>query len=207
MLSAYKIINFTPKWRLPEQSLNNRCHNKGHLCGAAFQLCHSTLNLLFSCLPLQQQSAPLYHYFRELSDHSRAMARGISRLPINLCPKLIGTRIRFRSRKLNKPELPRIRTGRIDKTEVTACYELTNKKEETRRKVMVVIDSSQEAKTALHWSLSHAVQPDDTVVLLDVVKPSTIGTSHLLYIFTGTLPLNYLSMYILIKSQNFILLC
>ncbi|KAF3338102.1 Universal stress protein family [Carex littledalei] len=106
------------------------------------------------------------------------MARGTSRLPINLCPNLIGTRIRFRSRTLNKPELPRIRTGRNDKTEAKACYELTNQKEETRRKVMVAVDSSQEAKTALHWALSHAVQPDDTVLLLDVVKPSTIEKSR-----------------------------
>ena len=40
------------------------------------------------------------------------------------------------------------------------------------RRVMVAVDSSAEAKCALQWALSHAVQSSDTLVLLDVAKPS-----------------------------------
>ncbi|XP_008804737.3 uncharacterized protein LOC103717930 [Phoenix dactylifera] len=38
------------------------------------------------------------------------------------------------------------------------------------RRIMVLVDSKPEAKGALQWALSHAVQSHDTVVLLDVVK-------------------------------------
>jgi Universal stress protein family len=115
------------------------------------------------------------------------MARGNSKLLINLCPNLIGARIGFRAPTLgSRPESPKIDMDQINKSEVKVCcnHELTNRKEEiTRRKVMVAVDSSPEAKTALHWALSHAVQPDDILVLLDVVKPSSIGTYWFLYIF------------------------
>eukprot|EP01018_Ginkgo_biloba_P017157 Gb_26614 [translate_table: standard] len=40
------------------------------------------------------------------------------------------------------------------------------------RKIMIVVDSSPEAKRALLWALSHTVQDQDTVVLLHVVRPS-----------------------------------
>ncbi|KAM1026317.1 hypothetical protein ACFX13_039975 [Malus domestica] len=39
-------------------------------------------------------------------------------------------------------------------------------------KIMVVVDSSLEAKGALEWALSHTVQSQDTIVLLHVAKPS-----------------------------------
>ncbi|CAK7323212.1 unnamed protein product [Dovyalis caffra] len=42
-------------------------------------------------------------------------------------------------------------------------------------KVMVVVDSSLEAKGALEWVLSHTVQNQDTIVLLYVCKPSKKG--------------------------------
>ncbi|OEL24630.1 hypothetical protein BAE44_0014351 [Dichanthelium oligosanthes] len=46
------------------------------------------------------------------------------------------------------------------------------------RKVMVVADGgSEEARTALHWALSHAVRPCDTVVLLDVVRGGGGGSN------------------------------
>ncbi|OMO49563.1 UspA [Corchorus capsularis] len=38
-------------------------------------------------------------------------------------------------------------------------------------KVMVVVDSSLEAKGALEWALSHTIQGQDTIVLLHVAKP------------------------------------
>ncbi|KAI4343997.1 hypothetical protein L6164_011275 [Bauhinia variegata] len=39
-------------------------------------------------------------------------------------------------------------------------------------KIMVVVDSSLEAKGALDWALSHTVQSQDTIVLVHVAKPS-----------------------------------
>ncbi|XP_062115019.1 uncharacterized protein LOC133829128 [Humulus lupulus] len=39
-------------------------------------------------------------------------------------------------------------------------------------KIMIVVDSSLEAKGALDWALSHTVQSQDTVVLFHVTKPS-----------------------------------
>ncbi|KAJ4838119.1 hypothetical protein Tsubulata_003443 [Turnera subulata] len=42
-------------------------------------------------------------------------------------------------------------------------------------KVMVVVDSTLEAKAALEWTLSHTVQNQDTIVLLHVTKPSKQG--------------------------------
>lgn len=41
------------------------------------------------------------------------------------------------------------------------------------RKIMVVVDSSPEAKRALLWALSHTVQGQDTLVLLHVIRLST----------------------------------
>ena len=42
-------------------------------------------------------------------------------------------------------------------------------------KVMVVVDSSLEAKGALEWALSHTIQGQDTIVLLHVTKPRKRG--------------------------------
>lgn len=47
--------------------------------------------------------------------------------------------------------------------------------EKSGNKIMVVVDSSLEAKGALDWVLSHTVQTQDTLVLLHVSKPSTQG--------------------------------
>ncbi|MBA0578460.1 hypothetical protein Gorai_020740, partial [Gossypium raimondii] len=38
-------------------------------------------------------------------------------------------------------------------------------------KVMVVVESTLEAKGALDWALSHTIQAEDTIVLLHVAKP------------------------------------
>ncbi|GAU34410.1 hypothetical protein TSUD_217500 [Trifolium subterraneum] len=44
------------------------------------------------------------------------------------------------------------------------------------RKIMIVIDSSFEAKGALQWALTHTVQNHDTIVLLHVMKSSKQAT-------------------------------
>ncbi|KAK7307043.1 hypothetical protein VNO77_39752 [Canavalia gladiata] len=41
------------------------------------------------------------------------------------------------------------------------------------RKIMIVVDSSLEAKAAVQWALTHTVQNQDTIVLLHVMKPSS----------------------------------
>ena len=45
------------------------------------------------------------------------------------------------------------------------------------RKIMIVVDSSIEAKGAIQWALSHTVQCQDTIILLYVTKPSKQGWS------------------------------
>ncbi|XVF11746.1 hypothetical protein REPUB_Repub08aG0054300 [Reevesia pubescens] len=45
-------------------------------------------------------------------------------------------------------------------------------------KVMVVIDSSLEAKGALEWALSHTIQGQDTIILLHVAKPRKRESSN-----------------------------
>lgn len=51
------------------------------------------------------------------------------------------------------------------------------------RKVMIVVDSSLEAKGALQWALSHTVQIQDIVLLLYVTKPSKPGFHYYYIIF------------------------
>ncbi|KAE9605606.1 hypothetical protein Lal_00024470 [Lupinus albus] len=40
------------------------------------------------------------------------------------------------------------------------------------RKIMIVVDSSIEAKSAVQWALTHTVQNQDVITLLHVTKPS-----------------------------------
>ncbi|KAI3870667.1 hypothetical protein MKX03_000627 [Papaver bracteatum] len=41
------------------------------------------------------------------------------------------------------------------------------------RRIMIVVDSSLEAKGAIQWALSHTIQNQDTLVLLYVTKPTS----------------------------------
>ncbi|XP_073131257.1 uncharacterized protein [Henckelia pumila] len=43
------------------------------------------------------------------------------------------------------------------------------------RKIIIVVDSSMEAKHAVQWALSHTVQSQDMIILLYVTKPSNQG--------------------------------
>ncbi|GMY15475.1 hypothetical protein FCV25MIE_10714 [Fagus crenata] len=49
---------------------------------------------------------------------------------------------------------------------------------EIGNKIMVVVDSSLEAKGALEWALSHTIQSQDTIILLHVVKSSRRGSNN-----------------------------
>ncbi|KAH9308002.1 hypothetical protein KI387_035913 [Taxus chinensis] len=46
------------------------------------------------------------------------------------------------------------------------------------RNVMVVVDTTKEAKGALLWALSHALVKDDKLILLHIVKPCFVGSSR-----------------------------
>lgn len=46
------------------------------------------------------------------------------------------------------------------------------------RKIMIVVDSSPEAKGALQWALSQTVQNQDSIILLHVTKPRKQGTGE-----------------------------
>uniref|UniRef100_A0A7N2MPU5 UspA domain-containing protein n=1 Tax=Quercus lobata TaxID=97700 RepID=A0A7N2MPU5_QUELO len=48
---------------------------------------------------------------------------------------------------------------------------------EIGNKIMVVVDSSLEAKGALEWALSNTIQTQDTIILLHVAKPSRQGSN------------------------------
>lgn len=65
------------------------------------------------------------------------------------------------------------------------------------RKIMIVVDSSIEAKGALQWALSHTVQSQDLVILLHVSKPSKQGIGHLVL---SCIFINFLSMHVIRKS-------
>ncbi|RZC74695.1 hypothetical protein C5167_050179 [Papaver somniferum] len=41
------------------------------------------------------------------------------------------------------------------------------------RRIMIVVDSSLEAKGAIQWALSHTIQNHDTIILLHVTKPTS----------------------------------
>ncbi|XP_068654306.1 universal stress protein PHOS32-like isoform X2 [Aristolochia californica] len=43
------------------------------------------------------------------------------------------------------------------------------------RRIMIVVDSSQEAKSAVHWALTHTVQSQDTLILLYVTRSERQG--------------------------------
>lgn len=51
------------------------------------------------------------------------------------------------------------------------------------RKIMIVVDSSFEAKGALQWALSHTVQSQDKLVLLHVTKSSKQGIKFFFLFF------------------------
>ncbi|GFQ00533.1 hypothetical protein PHJA_002197200 [Phtheirospermum japonicum] len=50
---------------------------------------------------------------------------------------------------------------------------------ECANRVMIVVDSSPEAKWALEWALSHTVQSQDTIILLHVAKQDEITSGEI----------------------------
>jgi len=87
-------------------------------------------------------------------------------------------RVRSPSAQAIKHENTTIGTTIDQKTE-NSCNACEEKSDEgvkqgsvIGRKIMIVVDSSLEAKGAVQWALTHTVQNQDTIVLLHVMKPS-----------------------------------
>ncbi|ERN17818.1 universal stress protein PHOS32 [Amborella trichopoda] len=80
---------------------------------------------------------------------------------------------------LRKRETPEKRNGDFQAQNGDLKAKNGDSKEKTEvgfgRTIMIVVDSSPEAKGALQWALSHSVQSDDTLILLHVLKPSKQG--------------------------------
>ncbi|RVW42090.1 hypothetical protein CK203_116172 [Vitis vinifera] len=98
------------------------------------------------------------------------MGRTGARLP-SFCLNRIRPLVRVRSPSiLSKPDANSIKTDQ--KTENSPSVGEENAKAGLiiGRRIMIVVDSSVEAKGALQWALSHTVQSQDTLILLYVTK-------------------------------------
>lgn len=120
------------------------------------------------------------------------MGRTGARLP-SFCLNRIRPLVRVRSPSiLSKPDANSIKTDQ--KTENSPSVGEENAKAGLiiGRRIMIVVDSSVEAKGALQWALSHTVQSQDTLILLYVTKPCKQGpTSLFLSVFCPLIGLKY----------------
>ncbi|RZR84656.1 hypothetical protein BHM03_00011520 [Ensete ventricosum] len=112
------------------------------------------------------------------------MGRTGTRLP-SFCLNRVATRVRVRSPSIeSKPLSPSTRkfSAPLGYADEKLRGNGGKPEMEQGRRIMIVVDSSPEAKAALLWGLSHSVQSNDTVVLVQVVKPSKHGkTLYLCY--------------------------
>ncbi|XP_052179848.1 uncharacterized protein LOC127793102 [Diospyros lotus] len=108
------------------------------------------------------------------------MVQGSTRILPGFCISRMAVRVRVRVRaqpaEQYKQSYNSIYRDESSSNSIEAnfdCNMLTSPESEGRNRVMVVADSSHKAKGALQWALSHAVQSQDTIVLLHVTtKPS-----------------------------------
>ncbi|XWS23063.1 hypothetical protein CRYUN_Cryun29cG0089500 [Craigia yunnanensis] len=104
------------------------------------------------------------------------MGRTGTRLP-GFCLNRIRPHVRVRSPPIQAK--PNVNSSKTDQKE-EICGKVGEDKSSNEekpglvigRKIMIVADSSIEAKGAIQWALSHTVQCQDTVILLYVTKPS-----------------------------------
>ncbi|CAL9186064.1 uncharacterized protein LOC135606582 [Musa acuminata AAA Group] len=103
------------------------------------------------------------------------MGRTSTRLP-SFCLNRVTTRVRVRSPAIeSRPLSPQ--ASKVSSVDDELAADGATKEMEHGRRIMIVVDRSSEAKAALHWALSHSVQSNDTVVLVEVTKPSKHGES------------------------------
>ncbi|XVE74379.1 hypothetical protein DITRI_Ditri12bG0012100 [Diplodiscus trichospermus] len=104
------------------------------------------------------------------------MSRTGTRLP-GFCLNRIRPHVRVRSPPIQaKPNVNSTKNDHKDEICGIVGEDKSRNEEKPRlvigRKIMMVVDSSIEAKGAIQWALSHTVQCQDTVILLYVTKPS-----------------------------------
>ena len=109
------------------------------------------------------------------------MGRTGTRLP-GFCLNRIRPHVRVRSPPIQaKPNVNSAKTDQKDGICGKVGEDISSNGEKPGlvigRKIMIVVDSSIEAKGAIQWALSHTVQCQDTIILLYVTKPSKQGWS------------------------------
>ncbi|XXG55507.1 hypothetical protein AAC387_Pa03g3164 [Persea americana] len=105
------------------------------------------------------------------------MGRTTPRWPIFFLKRVVA-RVRFRP-----PPVEPKRISNVDKNDQTPGFSNGEKHCNNGgkpgftlgRRIMIVVDSSAEAKAALQWALTHTVQNNDTMILLSVIKPCKQG--------------------------------
>ncbi|XP_010257950.1 PREDICTED: uncharacterized protein LOC104597881 [Nelumbo nucifera] len=107
------------------------------------------------------------------------MGRTVARLS-SFCLNRVTTHVRVRSPTIqSKPTINYIKTDQktefIDNREKISGDGVKPGTSLISRRIMIVVDSTAEAKSALQWALTHTVQNQDTIVLLCVTKPSKQG--------------------------------
>lgn len=119
------------------------------------------------------------------------MGKRGTRLP-NFCLNRIRPLVRVRSPPIQSKTLPNVANSATKVDNSSTVGEVKSDDHGAKpglvigRKIMIVVDSSNEAKGALQWSLTHTVQPQDKVILLYVAKLSISnkqGWKYILYIF------------------------
>ncbi|XP_009396025.2 universal stress protein PHOS34-like [Musa acuminata AAA Group] len=103
------------------------------------------------------------------------MGRSSTRLP-SFCLNRMSPGVRVRSPPLEPKPPPSPESGQLHH-HGNAKQPGDGAEEEALlgRRIMIVVDSSPESKTALRWALSHSVQSNDSIVLVDVVRPPKHG--------------------------------
>ncbi|XP_074587755.1 universal stress protein PHOS32-like [Curcuma longa] len=99
-------------------------------------------------------------------------SRTSPRLP-GFCFNRIAGRVRVRSPPPGESKPPPPPTDNAVEPEPEPAEEEAEVAAIGRRRIMIVVDTSPESKTAMLWALSHAVQTSDCVVLVNAVKPSS----------------------------------
>ncbi|KAF8399656.1 hypothetical protein HHK36_015526 [Tetracentron sinense] len=104
------------------------------------------------------------------------MGRTGTRLP-SFSLNRISAHVRVRSSFIqSKPTFNSIKTDQktefLENEEKNSGYGGAQPGSGLNRRIMIVVNSSLEAKGALQWALTHTVQSQDTIILLCVTKPS-----------------------------------
>ncbi|WCJ35810.1 Adenine nucleotide alpha hydrolases-like superfamily protein [Euphorbia peplus] len=90
-----------------------------------------------------------------------------------MATRIRSPKLRIRSPSLHRKQSSKSKSVEFDEQRVEFLgHGLENIGGGNGNKVMVVVDSTLQAKGALDWALSHTVQSQDTMVLLYVTKPS-----------------------------------